>query len=105
MLWPIAPQTPATTSRMRSMVSVMLDLAANRALSGAGRKCYVCRMRGAFLFLGSVVSIVVACGGADESTLFDGGGTPGDDGGIKNDVVVPVDTGSNCEPTCVTIPQ
>jgi hypothetical protein len=61
-------------------------------------------MRGAFLFLGSLVSIAVACGGADGSNLFDGGGGNGDDGGATNDVA-PIDTGSNCEATCVTLPQ
>src|SRR5947209_19440208 len=96
MLWPIAPQTPATTSRTRSMVSVMVQGNARIVL-----------MRGTFLFLGSAVAIAVACGGADESPLLDAG-TTGDDGGAGTDGnskdVSPLDV-ANCEPTCATIPQ
>lgn len=61
--------------------------------------------RGHFLFLG----LLVACGGADESPLLDGGANGGGDGG-GGDVIVgndtgPIDTGGNCDPKCATIPQ
>lgn len=59
--------------------------------------------RGRFFFL----SLLVACSGADESPLLDGGTSGGDGGG--SDVIVgndtgPIDTG-NCATTCATIPQ
>src|SRR4051794_37303175 len=59
---------------------------------------------GRFLFL----SLLVACGGAEDSPLLDSGNGGGDGGGsdaIASNDVSPVDTGNNCEPTCATIPQ
>ena len=56
------------------------------------------------MFLG----LLVACGGADESPLLDGGTSGGDGGGgdaiVGNDTG-PIDGGPSCEAKCATIPQ
>jgi hypothetical protein len=63
--------------------------------------------RGNFLSLGFVAVIVAACGGAEDTPLLDSGsggdGSSGSDGGLVD--TKPVDTGTNCEATCATIPQ
>jgi hypothetical protein len=55
------------------------------------------------------LGLLVACSGADESPLLDGGSS-GNDGGGGNDVIVgndtaPVEGGPSCDPKCATIPQ